>query len=86
METNIEEALVVLRPALQADGFELVLDRLNAGGQVEVGLVALPAACLDCLVPDAQLVQILETSIRKTFPGLSGVTLNKRGFDAVVDH
>jgi Fe-S cluster biogenesis protein NfuA len=79
MKEAVEQALTELRPSLAADGFELQIDSMT-GDEVHVGLVAKPDACMDCLVPDAMLVQILETSIRKRYPGLSGVVLTKHGF------
>lgn len=79
MQQAVEEALTELRPSLAADGFDLQLDGME-GTEVEVGLVAKPDACMDCLVPDAMLVQILEASIRRRYPGLSRVTLVKHGF------
>lgn len=79
MKQAVEEALTELRPSLAADGFELKVDSL-AGDDVEVGLVALPDACMDCLVPDDMMVGILETSIRRRWPEVGKVTLNKHGF------
>jgi Fe-S cluster biogenesis protein NfuA len=79
MKDAVEQALTDLRPSLAADGFDLKIDSLT-GDEVSVGLVAKPDACMDCLVPDDMLVQILETSIRKRYPALAGVVLTKHGF------
>lgn len=79
MEQAIENALTQLRPSLAADGFDLQLDGV-VEDEVRIGLVAKPDACLDCLVPDEMLVQILETSIRKQYPTLGHVVLTKHGF------
>ena len=79
MKNAVEQALTELRPSLAADGFDLKIDSLT-GDEVSVGLVAKPDACMDCLVPDDMLVQILETSIRKRYPALAGVVLTKHGF------
>lgn len=84
--STIEAALEDLRPALQADGFELLLESVEDDGSVMVGLQAKPDACLDCLVPDDMLVQIIETSIKDRTPDVSRVILTKHGFDAVADH
>jgi Fe-S cluster biogenesis protein NfuA len=78
---GIEQALGALRPMLAADGFALSLGSLSADGVVEVVLEATPEACLDCLVPDSTLIQILENSIRERDPGLVRVELHKRGFE-----
>ncbi len=79
MKEAVDAALAELRPSLDADGFDLRLDSIE-GDEVHVGLVAKTDACLECLVPDEMLVQILETSIRKRHPDLSGVKLTKHGF------
>lgn len=79
MKEAVDAALAELLPSLDADGFDLRLDSIE-GDEVHVGLVAKPDACLECLVPDEMLVQILETSIRKLYPDLSGVKLTKHGF------
>jgi Fe-S cluster biogenesis protein NfuA len=82
----VETALNNVRPALDADGFDLRLDSVGDDGAVGVVLAARPDACLDCLVPDEMLVQIIETAIRDQEPGLRQVTLTKTGFDAVAEH
>jgi Fe-S cluster biogenesis protein NfuA len=79
MKEAVEEALTELRPSLAADGFDLKVDSLS-GDEVEVGLVALPDACMDCLVPDDMMVRILETSIRRRWPEVGKVVLTKHGF------
>jgi Fe-S cluster biogenesis protein NfuA len=85
-KATLESALDNVRPALDADGFDLRLDSVGDDGDVGVVLEARPDACLDCLVPDDMLVQILETAIRDKEPGLRQVTLTKSGFDAVAEH
>jgi len=82
----VESALEKVRPALDADGFDLKLSSVGNDGAVEVILEARPDACMDCLVPDEMLVQIIETAIRAEDSGLRAVTLTKAGFDAVADH
>lgn len=85
-ETVVENALEGLRPALAADGFELRIGSIEQDGVVKVVLEAKPDACLDCLVPDEMLVQILDKAIRDQDGGLSKVELEKVGFDQVTDH
>lgn len=82
----VETALAKVRPALDADGFDLKLLSVGDDGAVQVALEARPDACLDCLVPDEMLVRIIETAIRAEDSGLSGVTLTKVGFEAVAGH
>lgn len=85
-ESAVETALENVRPALAADGFDLRLENIAPGGAVEIVLEAKPDACLDCLVPDEMLVQIIETAIRDQDSSLDHVVLSKAGFEAVADH
>jgi Fe-S cluster biogenesis protein NfuA len=85
-KSTVETALDNVRPALDADGFDLRLGSIGDDGQVGIVLEARPDACLDCLVPDEMLVQIIETAIRDKEPTLRQVTLTKSGFDAVSAH
>jgi Fe-S cluster biogenesis protein NfuA len=85
-EAAVQSALAKVRPSLDADGFDLNLRSLTPEGAVEVVLAARPDACLDCLVPDEMLVQIIETAIRAEAADLCGVTLVKEGFETVAGH
>jgi len=75
----VESALEVLRPGLGADGLDLYVGALD-GDVVQVVLEAKPGACLDCVVPDDVLVQILESAIRESSTTLDRVELVKKGF------
>jgi hypothetical protein len=77
----VRSALDALRPSLDADGFDLYLDSMRTDGTVVVILEARPDACLECLVPDDLLIQMIGASIRKQCPSLGQVELVKRGFD-----
>lgn len=85
-EAAVEKALDNVRPALEADGFDLRLQQVVGEGDVEVVLEAKPDACHDCLVPDELLVQIIETAIRDEDPGVGRVTLIKVGFEGAASH
>lgn len=76
----VEAALDQIRPSLAADGFDLRLVG-KTGNTVELVLEAKPDACMDCLVPDEVLVQILEAAIRDEDPSLDRVVLTKSGFE-----
>lgn len=82
----IEAAINDLAGGLEADGFELKLERVEASGVVFVGLSATPEACHDCLVPDAVLVEILETAIKERHPASNKVVLTKYGFESATAH
>jgi Fe-S cluster biogenesis protein NfuA len=77
---EIEEALDDLRPGLDSDGFDLKFDSMESNGNVRIALEARPGACLECLVPDELLVQMLEMNIRDRLPEVGRVLLEKRGF------
>ena len=85
-ESAIESALATLRPGLSSDGFDLRVGEPQDGDDAQVILEAKPDACLDCLVPDAVMVQMLETAIRQKSPSLGKVELVRQGFDAVEGH
>lgn len=82
-ESAIESALEVLRPSLGADGFDLLGGPILADGTVRVVLEAKPGACLDCLVPDDAMIQIIEGAIREREPSFNHIELVKKGFDSV---
>jgi Fe-S cluster biogenesis protein NfuA len=75
----VEAALDLLRPGLRSDGLDLRLGALD-GDIVQVVLEARPGACLDCVVPEPMMIQILETAIREREASLEHVELVKRGF------
>jgi Fe-S cluster biogenesis protein NfuA len=83
---TISGALDSIRSGLQADGFDLYLREVTASGSVVVCLEAKPEACLDCLVPDQILQQIVATAVRGAEPGVTDVVLVKEGFDALGEH
>lgn len=87
MEANaVETALEKLRPGLAADGFDLRLSSIAIDGSVEIVLEARPDACLECLVPDEMLVQIIETAICEQDGSLDKVVLTKLGFEDLAEH
>lgn len=85
-EDTITTALGSIRSGLQVDGFDLYLAEASEDGNVVICLEAKPTACLDCLVPDDMLQQIVESAIRRAQPSVRAVTLVKAGFDGVESH
>lgn len=67
---TVAAALAPIRDTLQADGYDIQVDRLNAG-TLSVSILAGPDACPDCLVPKP----IMETHVLRmvTGAGLRGV-------------
>jgi hypothetical protein len=78
--SKISSALEGIRSGLQADGFDLYVKEA-IDDSVVVCLEATPVACLDCLVPDEILHQIVESAVRIAEPGVREVSLVKEGFD-----
>jgi Fe-S cluster biogenesis protein NfuA len=85
-ESIVESALEVLRPSLDADGFDLLVGPILADGIVQVVLEAKPGACLDCLVPEDAMIHIIEGAIREREPTFNHIQLVKKGFDGVTPH
>jgi Fe-S cluster biogenesis protein NfuA len=85
-EAAVEDALEALRPALDADGFDLRLGSIKSNGEVEVILEARPTACLECLLADELIVTVLENAIHDRNSELGKVTLLKVGFEALDAH
>jgi Fe-S cluster biogenesis protein NfuA len=79
-ETAVAAALETLRPSLDADGFELRLASVSDDGTVSVVLHARPDACLECLVPDEMMVQIIDRAVRDQEPAIHRVEMTKEGF------
>lgn len=86
MQEAVEKALANVRPALAADGFDLRVGSIEPDNSVRVVLEAKPEACMDCLVPDAVLVAILDKAIRDQDPNVGTVTVDKVGFEGVEAH
>jgi Fe-S cluster biogenesis protein NfuA len=81
-EAAIEAALESLRPAMEADGFDLRLAERQPGEGLMVVLEARPGACMECLVPDDVLTMIISDAIRRNdIVGVGHVSLVKKGFD-----
>jgi Fe-S cluster biogenesis protein NfuA len=76
----VDRALEVIRPALAADGFDLRAGTVE-DGTVEVVLEALSDACLECLVPDNLLAQIVTDAVEAHVGKMPTLRLTKVGFD-----
>ncbi len=82
----VDEALAGVRSGFEADGFKLYAQEANDDGSVVVVLEAVSADCLDCLVPDAILNQIIGQAVKTNVPEATEVTLEKKGFEALEAH
>jgi Fe-S cluster biogenesis protein NfuA len=70
METEILEAIDAIRPALQADGGDIVFQSIDDNGVVYVELVG---ACGTCPVSTMTLKAGVEQIIMDRVPGVSAV-------------
>ncbi len=64
LRAQFQGALEKLRPGFQADGMDLEVGAIEAGGAVEVKVLMGPNACEECLLPPATLAQFFLTAIR----------------------
>jgi Fe-S cluster biogenesis protein NfuA len=79
MRRALELAIEELRPSFAADSFAVTLDQLSDRGDVVIAIEAMPGACLDCMVPDTMLQQVVEVCVRRHAPGVKTVAVVKRG-------
>lgn len=70
MEAGVRQAIEVIRPALQADGGDIVFDRIADGGVVHVTLVG---ACGTCPVSTMTLEAGVQRIIMDRVPGVTAV-------------
>jgi Fe-S cluster biogenesis protein NfuA len=70
METEVLEAIDAIRPALQADGGDIVLRSIDDDGVVHVELVG---ACGTCPISTMTLKAGVERIIKDRVPGVSAV-------------
>ncbi len=83
-DADVPNAIAELGKALDADGFDLFVEKGYDQSRVRVVLRAKPDACLDCLVPDDTLTAIVSDSIHEVAGYAEAeVRLVKVGFDAV---
>jgi hypothetical protein len=81
--TDFDPVLADLGPSFEADDFRVELDSVTDEGDVVICIEATPNACLECLVPDPMLQQIVEASVRRHVPEVGRVSVVKRGFEAL---
>jgi Fe-S cluster biogenesis protein NfuA len=71
MRQQVEETIVVIRPALQADGGDIVLHDVNEEtGVISVELVG---ACTTCPAPDQTLKAGIERIMKDRIDGVTEV-------------
>lgn len=70
IEVGVREAVDAIRPALQADGGDIVFDGVDPGGVVHVTLVG---ACGTCPISTVTLKAGVERIIMDRVPGVTDV-------------
>jgi Fe-S cluster biogenesis protein NfuA len=70
METEVQSAIDAIRPALQADGGDIVFREIDDDGVVHVELVG---ACGTCPISTMTLKAGVERIIKDRVPGVSAV-------------
>ena len=70
METEVQSAIEAIRPALQADGGDIVFRDIDDDGVVHVELIG---ACGTCPISTMTLKAGVERIIKDRVPGVSAV-------------
>ena len=74
--SDVDTALEEVRPLVQADGADLVLEEVDdAGGQVVLKLDLANVSCLECVLPPELLHSMISDAFTRRVPGLSGVVV-----------
>jgi Fe-S cluster biogenesis protein NfuA len=74
--SDVDDALAEVRPLVQADGADLVLDAVDAeAGQVVVRLDLAGVSCLECVLPPDLLHSMISDAMLRRVPGLSDVVV-----------
>jgi Fe-S cluster biogenesis protein NfuA len=74
-QTTVEPALEGARALVQADGGDLVVDRIE-GTQVYARLVIEGAECAECVMPRQFLEQVALDMVRAELPDVSAITID----------
>lgn len=80
--TAVEEALAEIRPALQADGGDLILRGITDDGVVSVELMG---ACGTCPLSIVTMAAGIEMIVRKRVPAVAGVIAHSPMLPDVLD-
>ncbi len=74
--TAVDDALAEVRPLVQADGADLVLDGLDEeAGRIALRLDLEGVSCLECVLPSELLHDMVSDAMSRRVPGLVEVTL-----------
>lgn len=74
MTGKVEAAIADMRQAIQADGADLVVEGIE-GATAHLRLVFTPEVCEECILPRELLQQMLLSTLQKSVPEITAVTL-----------
>ncbi len=77
MHEALEAVLAKFRPGFQADGADARLATVDPTGVVEVQIVVGPETCMECLLPDDMLGQMLTHEMRIVDPTVLRVDVRR---------
>lgn len=84
MRTQVEETIEVIRPALQADGGDIILRDVNE--ETGVVSVSLTGACVSCPASSQTLKAGIERIMRDRIDGVTEViNIDNDALDALLD-
>lgn len=84
MRTQVEETIEVIRPALQADGGDIILRDVNE--ETGVVSVSLTGACVNCPASTQTLKAGIERIMRDRIDGVTEViNIDDDALDALLD-
>lgn len=84
MRTQVEETIEVIRPALQADGGDIILRDVNE--ETGVVSVSLTGACVGCPASSQTLKAGIERIMRDRIDGVTEViNIDEDAVDALLD-
>lgn len=84
MRTQVEETIEVIRPALQADGGDIILRDVNE--ETGVVSVSLTGACVSCPASSQTLKAGIERIMRDRIDGVTEViNIDNDALDALAD-
>ena len=72
---TLKGGLATLEPMLEADGFTLSLEDVDAD-RATVRLAANEDACIDCLMPEDALRDVVLQTLREHDPSVNQITLH----------
>jgi Fe-S cluster biogenesis protein NfuA len=77
MKEALEKVLDKFRPGFQADGADVVIAGIDPSGLVDVHLLIDDKTCMECLLPDDMLGQMLAQAMRSSVADVTKVNVTR---------